>query len=116
MQAASDIFLGYSQLKTPQQQDFYVRQLRDMKYSVDLNQMNSDDFYDYISSCGTALAHAHAKAGNADMIMGYLGKSQRIIQILQDYAVQIAERNQHDYLQFMNEIHTGKIDVSALDV
>lgn len=116
MQAASDIFLGYSQLKTPQQQDFYVRQLRDMKYSVDLNQMNSDDFYDYISSCGTALAHAHAKAGNADMIMGYLGKSQRIIQILQDYAVQIAERNQHDYLQFMNEIHTGKIDVSALEV
>ena len=61
MQAASDIFLGYSTLG----QHFHVRQLRDMKISVDLTDMDDEYFYEYAESCGLALAHAHAKAGNA---------------------------------------------------
>lgn len=40
---------------------FHVRQLRDMKISVDLADMDDDYFYEYAESCGLALAHAHAK-------------------------------------------------------
>ncbi|MFB2537689.1 MULTISPECIES: DUF2252 domain-containing protein [unclassified Acinetobacter] len=116
MQAASDIFLGFSQLTKPQTQDFYVRQLRDMKFSADLSTMDTEHFYEYIESCGLALAHAHAKAGNADIVLGYLGQGTSIVNIMQDYATQTAERNLQDYTQFMNEINTGKITVAGDEV
>ncbi|ENW79112.1 hypothetical protein F909_03439 [Acinetobacter sp. ANC 3929] len=110
MQAASDIFLGYS---TAQQQHYLIRQLRDMKVSIDLAGMDDAFFYEYADSCGLALAHAHAKAGNADVLIGYLGEGGTIIQILQDYAMQYAERNLSDYLQFMNAIADGKIQLAG---
>lgn len=110
MQAASDIFLGYS---SAQQQHYLIRQLRDMKVSIDLVGMDDAFFYEYADSCGLALAHAHAKAGNADVLIGYLGEGGAIIQILQDYAMQYAERNLSDYLQFMNAIADGKIQLAG---
>ncbi|ENX59406.1 hypothetical protein F885_02926 [Acinetobacter higginsii] len=111
MQAASDIFLGFSSLK----QDFHVRQLRDMKISVDLSDMDDEYFYEYAESCGLALAHAHAKAGNADVLMGYLGEGSTIVGVLQNYATQSAERNLNDYQQFMNAVSDGQIQLAGDD-
>lgn len=110
MQAASDIFLGYS---TDQQQHYLIRQLRDMKVSIDLAGMDDAFFYEYADSCGLALAHAHAKAGNADVLIGYLGEGGSIVQILQDYASQYAGQNLSDYQQFMNAIADGKIQLAG---
>jgi hypothetical protein len=66
---APDIFLGWGE------QDgfhFYVRQLRDMKGSIDFVPGETD--IDYLIErrglCGWALALAHAKSGNAAMITG----------------------------------------------
>ena len=109
MQAASDIFLGFSTLE----QHFHVRQLRDMKISVDLADMDDEYFYEYAESCGLALAHAHAKSGNADVLMGYLGEGNTIVNVLQEYAVQSAERNLNDYQQFMNAIADAKIQIAG---
>ncbi|ENX17214.1 hypothetical protein F895_01154 [Acinetobacter sp. CIP 64.2] len=109
MQAASDIFLGFS---TEGQQHYLVRQLRDMKISIDLSGMDEAFFYEYADSCGLALAHAHAKAGNVDVLKGYLGEGNTITQILQDYATQSAERNLSDYQQFMNAIADAKIQLA----
>jgi len=110
MQAASDIFLGYS---TTQQQHYLVRQLRDMKVSIDITSMDEAFFYEYADSCGLALAHAHAKAGNADVLLGYLGEGVTILQVLQDYAIQSAERNLSDYQQFMHAIAAGDIQIAG---
>ncbi len=109
MQAASDIFLGYSTLG----QHFHIRQLRDMKISVDLTDMDDEYFYEYAESCGLALAHAHAKSGNADVLMGYLGEGNKIVDVLQEYAMRYAERNLNDYQQFMNEIADGKLQIAG---
>ncbi|MFW2163030.1 DUF2252 domain-containing protein [Acinetobacter beijerinckii] len=109
MQAASDIFLGFSTLE----QNFHVRQLRDMKISVDLADMDDEYFYEYAESCGLALAHAHAKSGNADVLMGYLGEGNTIVNVLQEYALQSAERNLNDYQQFMNAIADAKIQIAG---
>ena len=109
MQAASDIFLGYSTLG----QHFHVRQLRDMKISVDLTDMDDEYFYEYAESCGLALAHAHAKAGNADVLMGYLGEGNTMVEVLQEYATQSMERNLNDYQHFMNEIADGRIQIAG---
>ncbi len=112
MQAASDIFLGFSSISN---QHFHVRQLRDMKISVDLSDMDDEYFYEYAESCGLALAHAHAKSGNADVLMGYLGEGNTIVEVLQTYAEEYAERNLNDYNQFMNEVADGKIQLAGDD-
>ncbi|WP_298065323.1 DUF2252 domain-containing protein [uncultured Acinetobacter sp.] len=109
MQAASDIFLGFSTLE----KHFHVRQLRDMKISVDLADMDDAYFYEYAESCGLALAHAHAKAGNADVLMGYLGEGSTIVEVLQQYATQYAERNLKDYQQFMDAVADAKIEIAG---
>lgn len=115
MQASSDIFLGYASLDNFEM-DFYVRQLRDMKYSAALETMTATHFYEYIESCGHALAHAHTKAGNADTLMGYLGNGSEIIPVMQAYAEQTAARNAQDYMQFMNQIADGHIAVAGDEV
>ncbi|USA46169.1 DUF2252 domain-containing protein [Acinetobacter sp. C26M] len=112
MQAASDIFLGYS---SAQQQDYLVRQLRDMKVSIDLAGMDDAFFQEYADSCGLALAHAHAKAGNADVLRGYLGEGDTIIKVLQEYALQYEARNLNDYQQFMHAIADAKIQLAGED-
>ena len=116
MQAASDIFLGYGSLAKPVKQDFYVRQLRDMKYSADIEAMDSIHFFEYVESCGLALAHAHAKAGNADAILSYLGGGLPIVRALQSYALAAAARNLQDFQQFNQAIVEGLIEVADASV
>jgi uncharacterized protein (DUF2252 family) len=45
VQANSDIFLGWT--RGPEGRDFYVRQLRDMKFSIDVEAMTADRLVDY---------------------------------------------------------------------
>lgn len=115
MQAANDIFLGFASYSQEHQQ-FYIRQLRDMKVSIDLEDLNDVYLYEYADSCGLALAHAHAKAGNADVLMGYLGEGEQMVTVLQQYATAYAERNAQDYAQFMQEIAEGHIEIAGDDV
>lgn len=115
MQAANDIFLGFASYSKAHQQ-FYVRQLRDMKVSIDLDDLDDAYLYEYARSCGLALAHAHAKAGNADVLMGYLGKGEQIVSALQRYATAYAARNEQDYAQFLQEIAAGRIEVAGDEV
>ena len=46
-----------------QERDFYVRQLRDWKGSVDVGSMSRRDMADYGRLCGWTLARAHARTG-----------------------------------------------------
>lgn len=115
MQAASDIFLGFAST-SDQPEHFYVRQLRDMKVSVDLKAMDEAYLYEYAESCGMALAHAHGKAGNADVLMGYLGEGKVMTEVLQTYAVAYAARNAADYALFMQAINEAQIEVAGDEV
>jgi hypothetical protein len=50
MQAASDIFLGWFHSDSSAR-DYYVRQLRDMKYTVDLTRFNASQMTLYAGWC-----------------------------------------------------------------
>jgi uncharacterized protein (DUF2252 family) len=115
MQAASDIFLGFASYGQ-QQQHFYVRQLRDMKVSVDLEEMDDAYLYEYAESCGMALAHAQGKAGNPDVLMGYLGEGDLMVNVLQEYALAYANRNAEDYAEFMQAVERGEIEMAGDEV
>jgi hypothetical protein len=112
MQAASDIFLGWS--KGPAGRDFYVRQLRDMKIAPDVETQTPQVMRDYATLCGLALARAHDKAGDAAMIAGYLGGIDHFDEAIGDYAVAYANEVERDYKTFVRAVRRGRLktDVS----
>jgi uncharacterized protein (DUF2252 family) len=107
MQSASDIFLGWS--RGPRGRDFYVRQLRDMKVAPEVETMTPKMMGWYATLCGFALARAHNKAGDAAMIAGYLGGSDRFDEALGDYAVAYADQVERDYASFIAAVRNGRL-------
>ena len=107
MQAASDIFLGWAEI--PQSQDYYVRQLRDMKVSADVDVFGRQALVDYATMCGWALARAHAKAGDAATVAGYVGRSDRFDRAMVRYARAYADQVERDYAAFLKAIRSGRI-------
>ncbi len=97
MQAASDLFLGWTRFEN---HDFYVRQLHDMKVSVDLAALGAAQFIDYVAHCGAALARAHARSGEPSAIGGYLGRSPVFEETMVRFARTYAKRNAADYKEF----------------
>ena len=79
MQASSDIFLGWDRSPTVdgQQRDFYFRQLRDWKGSVEIGSLLPAGLAIYARLCGWTLARAHARSGDRIAIGSYLGSRMR---------------------------------------
>ena len=96
MQAASDIFLGWS--KDPSlRADFYVRQLRDCKTAAHIDAMDYPHLLDYARHCGAALARSHAKAGDAAAISGYVGQGEALDVALARFAAAYADQTERDF-------------------
>jgi uncharacterized protein (DUF2252 family) len=107
MQAASDIFLGWAEV--PGSRDYYVRQLRDMKVSAEVESFVADTLPAYGTMCGWALARAHAKAGDAATISGYLGASDAFDDALAHYAPAYADQVECDFEAFQRAIRSGRL-------
>ena len=106
MQAASDIFLGWSRTKG---HDYYVRQFRDMKVSAEVETFRPSTLVAYAAMCGWALARAHAKAGDAAMIAGYLGSTDQFDDALARYSKAYADQAETDYETFQSAIRSGRL-------
>jgi len=106
MQAASDIFLGWAR---GLRHDYYVRQLRDEKYSAAVQAMGMRDLIDYAELCGRALARAHARSGDSAEIAGYLGRGETFDRALAAFAETYGEQNESDYAALLHAIKTRRI-------
>jgi uncharacterized protein (DUF2252 family) len=111
MQAASDIFLGW--LRVPDGREYYVRQLRDMKVAAEVETFRPQTLAAYATMCGWALARAHAKAGDAAMIAGYVGKSDRLDDALVLYAKAYADQVERDFAAFKKAIRSGHLQTDT---
>jgi uncharacterized protein (DUF2252 family) len=108
MQAASDLFLGWT--TGPSGRQFYVRQLRDMKISAELENFDAETFAAYGRVCGRALARAHAKAsGLAAQISGYIGKGDALADALLKYAQHYTAQNERDFERFQTACRKGQL-------
>lgn len=113
MQAASDIFLGW--FRSTLGHDFYVRQFRDMKISAEIESFKSSTLLRYATLCGWALARAHAKAGDAAMISGYLGSSDQFDVALAKYSQAYADQAEHDFELFRGAIRSGRVQTEPAE-
>lgn len=112
MQAATDPFLGWA--TGPLGRTLYVRQLRDMKISAEIETYSDDAFRDYAALCGWALARAHAKSGGcAPEISGYLGNGDRMAEVLVRYGRSYADQVERDYEVFRAACRSGKLEARS---
>ena len=65
----------------------------------------------FASSCGWALARAHARSGDPAVIAGYIGKGDVLPQAIADFADKYAGQNLADHSALLDAIRDGAIDV-----
>jgi uncharacterized protein (DUF2252 family) len=111
MQAASDIFLGW--VRGEGGRDFYVRQLHDMKGSVDIDTILPFGLTAYARLCGATLARAHARGGDVVEIDAYIGTDGTFTDSLEEFAHIYADQAQQDYAQLKQAISDGKIPIQV---
>ncbi len=111
MQAESDIFLGWTRATGPDQvsRDFYVRQLKDWKFSLPIEVMIPSGMQLYAGICGWTLARAHARSGDRVALAAYLGRSARFDQAIADFAETYADQNERDYTAFKTAAQDGEV-------
>jgi len=107
LQAASDIFLGWT--RDDAGNDYYFRQLRDMRMKIELGKLPKTDWAEYAEVCGWALARAHARTGDPAMIAGYLGKNDSFDIAISKFAVKYADQTERDHEALLRAIRAGRI-------
>jgi len=110
MQAESDIFLGWTHVTGPDgvDHDYYIRQLKDWKFSFPIEQMLPPDLATYAGLCGWSLARAHARSGDRIALASYLGGSATFDQAIADFAETYADQNDRDYAALQAAVKDGR--------
>jgi uncharacterized protein (DUF2252 family) len=96
MQAASDIFLGWSQ-DSASGRHFYVRELKNRRLGAISELVEENALINYAHLCGRTLARAHARSADPAVLAGYMGKSGAFDDALASFAMAYADRTQQDY-------------------
>jgi uncharacterized protein (DUF2252 family) len=109
MQAASDFFLGWHRTRSGPAHDYYVRQLRDWRFSLTVEDMDPRAMRTYAQLCGQTLARAHARSGDRIAIAAYLGKSDAFDRAVADFAAAYADQNERDHASLAAAAGSGRV-------
>ncbi|WP_084622186.1 DUF2252 domain-containing protein [Demequina oxidasica] len=107
MQAASDSFLGW--IDGPAGRNYYVRQLRDMKWAPDPSSLTGKRLSRYASRCGMTLARAHARSGDAIALSAYLGSGTAFDKATSAFALSYADQAEQDFDAFVAAIADDRL-------
>jgi hypothetical protein len=106
MQAQSDIFLGWTTIAG---RDYLVRQLSDHKATIEIEDLRRNGLLQYAEVCGEVLAKAHARSGDACVLAGYLGSSEKFDLAITAFAVAYANQTTEDYEHFLACVKKGRL-------
>jgi uncharacterized protein (DUF2252 family) len=104
LQTVSDPLLGWTTVGDLQ---FYVRQFRDMKGAILVEDINAGALGDYAGICGYLLAKSHARTSGASMIAGYIGGSAKLDEMLSRFARAYADQVETDHAQLVGAVRRG---------
>jgi uncharacterized protein (DUF2252 family) len=115
MQAVGDIFLGWQSATPPGRRsaDYYFRQLRDWKYSAEIEGMNAAAMTDYGRLCGWTLARAHARTGDRIAIAAYLGGSDKFDHAMAEFGETYADQTKRDHAALADAVASGRVQAHA---
>jgi Uncharacterized protein conserved in bacteria (DUF2252) len=89
--------------------DYYLRQLRDWKYSVEIEGMNATSMTSYRRMCGWTLA----RAGDRIAIAAYLGGSDKFDQALAEFGETYADQTERDHAALAAAVSSGRVQAEA---
>jgi uncharacterized protein (DUF2252 family) len=107
-QAVSDILLGWTRDDLAGV-DYYVRQLRDWKGSVNVARLTPIEVAGYAYMCGWTLARGHARSGDPVALAAYMGRSDVFDRAVTAFAASYAHQNDADYAAFTAAIREGRL-------
>jgi uncharacterized protein (DUF2252 family) len=112
MQASSDIFLGWRRATAPAGDtiDFYGRQLKDWKGSLEPDVMRPREMAAYGRTCGWTLARGHARSGDRIAIGAYLGSGDVFDRAMATFAEAYADQNERDYAALQEAVKSGRVE------
>ena len=96
MQAASDIFLGWTS-DEPLGLEFYVRVLKNRRLGAVSDLAEQEALSEYSRLCGRTLARSHARTGDPAVIAGYMGRSDAFDDALASFAMAYAAQTTKDH-------------------
>ena len=110
LQAATDVFLGWTR-EPIDGRYFYVRRLKDSRLA-NIGTQLQEALPFYASLCGRTLARAHARAGDAALVSGYVGGSV-FDEAISNFAKAYADQTEKDWTAFLGAIKSGRITAAA---
>lgn len=116
LQAQSDPFLGWitgwaGDRKDRPRVDYYWRQFRDMKGSVEVSRLDRGQFTLYGQLCAKLLARAHSQSPAAAAIAGYLGGSAGFAEAVSAWACAYADICEADFDALAAAVAAGRLPV-----
>jgi uncharacterized protein (DUF2252 family) len=106
LQATSDALLGWTGIGRV---DYYVRQLRDMKFAVPTAELEMSDLTIHGELCGRVLARAHACSSDPARIAGYLGRGDSFDRAVASFAMAYADQTERDYAALETAVRDGRL-------
>jgi uncharacterized protein (DUF2252 family) len=110
LQTVSDPLLGWTTVGDLQ---YYVRQFRDMKGAILVEDMSPGALSDYAGICGYLLAKSHARTSGASMIAGYAGSSDKLDEALSRFARAYADQVERDHQALVQAVRRGVLPAEA---
>ena len=106
MQAQSDIFLGWTRMNG---RDYLVRQLTDYKDAISTEDLKGCALAEYAKMCGEVLGKGHARSGDACVLDGYCGDTEKLDNAIAEFAICYADQVAADYELFTSTVKKGRL-------
>jgi uncharacterized protein (DUF2252 family) len=105
MQIQTDPFLGWTHIGSRQ---YLVRQLNDHKGSIEIEDLTGANLKAYGEVCGELLARGHARSGDPQVIIGYIGNGEAFVEALAAFGVAYSDQTEKDWAQLKKSGKAGK--------
>ena len=114
LQANSDLFVGWirgwaGDSADRYRVDYYWRQFRDMKGSIEPATLDADQFRSYGALCAALLARAHGQSPASAAIVGYLGRSEEFAEATAAWSAAYADVAEADFELLRRAVASGRL-------
>lgn len=110
LQTVSDPLLGWTTIDGLQ---YYVRQFRDMKGGITVDEIDAKALADYAAILGHLLGKGHARTSGASMIAGYVGGSNKLDRAMCRFARAYADQTEADHAALVRAVRRGVLPSEA---
>lgn len=118
LQANSDLFVGWMRgwagdSADRHRVDYYWRQFRDMKGSIEPDSLDADQFRSYGALCAALLARAHGQSPAASAIVGYIGRSEEFAEAMAAWSAAYADVAEADFELLRRAVASGRLPAES---